>query len=107
MVNKQELEMSKLVEYTIELYKADKRIKRDERYGRNKAGLRFVDVLEYAPSTKDFIERVAQDFRETGLVATVFETYVTRTNIMTGKEFKERYDTPYYCSPSSETYYSM
>jgi hypothetical protein len=107
MVNKTELEMSKLVEYTIELYKADKRIKRDERYGRNKAGLRFVDVLEYAPCTKDFIERVAQDFRETGLVATVFETYVTRTNIMTGKEFKERYDTPYYCSPSSETYYSM
>jgi len=107
MVNKQELEMSKLVEYTIELYKVDKRIKRDERYGRNKAGLRFVDVLEYAPSTKDFIERVAQDFRETGLVATVFETYVTRTNIMTGKEFKERYDTPYYCSPSSETYFSM
>ena len=99
--------MSKLVEYTIELYKVDKRIKRDERYGRNKAGLRFVDVLEYAPSTKDFIERVAQDFRETGLVATVFETYVTRTNIMTGKEFKERYDTPYYCSPSSETYFSM
>jgi CRP-like cAMP-binding protein len=69
--------MSKLVEYTIELYKADKRIKRDERYGRNKVGLRFVDVLEYAPSTKEFIERVAQDFRETGLVVTVFETYVT------------------------------
>ena len=99
--------MSKLVEYTIELYKADKRIKRDDRYGKNKVGLRFVDVLVYAPCTKDFIERVAEDFREVGLVATVFETYVTRTNIMTGKEFKERYDTPYYCSPSSETYYSM
>jgi len=26
---------------------------------------------------------------------------------MTGAEFQERYDTPYYCSPSSETYYSM
>ena len=99
--------MSKLVEYTIELYKADKRIKRDERYGRNKVGLRFVDVLEYAPSTKDFIERVAQDFRETGLVAKVFETYVTKKNLMTGAEFQERYNTPYYCSPSSETYYSM
>jgi len=23
------------------------------------------------------------------------------------KEFEERYDTPYYCSPSSETYWSM
>ena len=99
--------MSKLVEYTIELYKADKRIKRDERYGKNKAGLRFVEVLDYAPSTSHFIEQIAQDFREAGFVATVFETYVTKKNMMTGKEFQERYDTPYYCSPSSETYYSM
>jgi hypothetical protein len=34
------------------------------------------------------------------------ETYVTRRNMMTGAEFQERYDTPYYCSPSSETYWS-
>ena len=73
--------MSTLVEYTIEIYKADKRIKRDDRYGKNKAGLRFVEVMDYAPSTKDYI--------------------------MGGKEFKERYDTPHYCSPSSEAYYSM
>jgi hypothetical protein len=26
---------------------------------------------------------------------------------MGGAEFKERYDTPYYCSPSSESYWSM
>jgi len=31
---------------------------------------------------------------------------VTRKNFMTGKEFQERADTPYYCSPSSETYWS-
>lgn len=31
---------------------------------------------------------------------------VTRRNIMSGKEFQERADTPYYCSPSSETYWS-
>lgn len=99
--------MSKLVEYTIELYKADKRIKRDERYGRNKAGLRFVDVLDYAPSTSDFIQQIAKDFREAGFVAEVFETYVIKKNMMTGAEFKERYNTPYYCSPSSEAYYSM
>ena len=99
--------MGRLVEYTIELYKADKRIKRDERYGKNKAGLRFVDVLDYAPSTSHFIEQIAKDFREAGFVATVFETYVTRQVLGTNKEFQERYDTPYYCSPSSETYYSM
>ena len=99
--------MSKLVEYSIELYRADKRIKRDERYGKNKAGLRFVDVLDYAPSTKAAIEQIAKDFREAGFVAEVFETYVTKKNMMTGAEFQERYDTPYYCSPSSEGYWSM
>jgi hypothetical protein len=31
---------------------------------------------------------------------------VTRKNYMTGVEFQERVDTPYYCSPSSETYWS-
>jgi hypothetical protein len=98
--------MSKLTEYTIEIYKADKRIKRDERRGKNKVGLRFVEVLDYAPSTKDYIERLAEDFREAGVVANVFETYVTKQNLMGGKEFQERYDTPYYCSPSSETYWS-
>jgi hypothetical protein len=30
---------------------------------------------------------------------------VLRRNIMSGKEFYERADTPYYCSPSSETYW--
>ena len=99
--------MSKLTEYTIEIYKADKRIKRDERYGKNKAGLRFVEVLDYAPSTKDSIERIAEDFREAGFVANVVETFVTKQNLMGGTEFQERYDTPYYCSASSEAYYSM
>lgn len=31
---------------------------------------------------------------------------VLRTNIMTRKEFYEAWGTPYYCSPSSETYWS-
>lgn len=31
---------------------------------------------------------------------------VTRINAMTGEEFQERADTPYYASPSSETYWS-
>jgi hypothetical protein len=99
--------MSKLTEYTIELYKADKRIKKDERYGRNKAGLRFVEVMDFAESTRDYIEIVAEQKRKLGFVVEVFETYVTRKNLIGGKEFQERYDTPYYCSPSSESYWSM
>ena len=91
---------------TIEIYKADKRIKASKRAGGNKAGLRLVDVLDYAPSTRESIEVIAQDFRDAGFVVEVFETYVTKKNAMTGAEFQERYDTPYYCSPSSETYWS-
>jgi hypothetical protein len=32
---------------------------------------------------------------------------VERTNIMTGQKFMEDVNTPYYCSPSSETFWSM
>jgi hypothetical protein len=32
---------------------------------------------------------------------------VKKINMMSGKEFLEDEDTPYYCSPSSETYWSM
>ena len=32
---------------------------------------------------------------------------VERTNIMTGEKFMEPADLPYFCSPSSETYWSM
>ena len=98
--------MSKLTAYTVELYKADKRIKKDERYGRNRVGLRFVEVQDFAPSTKDYIDTVAADMRDRGYVVEVFETFVTRKNLVGGKEFQERYDTPYFCSPSSESYWS-
>jgi hypothetical protein len=36
----------------------------------------------------------------------VHDTYVTKKNLMNGEEFQERYDTPYYLSVSSETYWS-
>ena len=32
---------------------------------------------------------------------------VERTNLMTGKKYMEPANTPLYCSPSSETYWSM
>lgn len=35
------------------------------------------------------------------------DTMVTRKNFMTGAEYQEDVNTPYYCSPSSETYWSM
>ena len=90
--------MSALIEYTLEIYKADKR---------TKEGRRLVAKQDFAPSTKDYIETVAEAKRKLGFVVYVYETYVTRKNYMGGKEFKERYDTPYFCSPSSESFWSM
>lgn len=89
--------MSALTEYTLEVYKADKR---------TKEGRRLVAKQDYAPSTKDYIAAVADSKRSLGFIVEVFETYVTRKNSMTGKTFQERYDTPYFCSPSSESFWS-
>jgi hypothetical protein len=90
--------MSALTEYTLEIYKSDKR---------TKEGRRLIAKQEFAPVTKDYIEIVAEQKRKLGLTVEVFETWVTRKNMMGGKEFKEKYDTPYYCSPASESYWSM
>lgn len=99
--------MGKMTAYTVELYKVDRRIKKDERYGRNKKGLRFVETMDFDPVTKDYISTVEQQFANAGYVVRVFETYVTRNNLQSGQTFQERYDTPHFCSPSSETFWSM
>ena len=90
--------MSQLKEYTLELYRADKR---------TKEGRRLYAKQDFAPSTKDYINTVADAKRSLGFVVEVFETFVTKQNLMGGKEFQERYDTPYFCSPASESYWSM
>ena len=90
--------MSTVKEYTLEIYKTDKRTKK---------GVRLVVKSDFAPVTKDYINSVANQWTELGFIVKVFETYVTKTNLMGGKEFKERYDTPYFCSPASESYWSM
>lgn len=35
------------------------------------------------------------------------EAQVEQTNLLTGKKFKESVNTPHFCSPSSEAYFSM
>lgn len=90
--------MSALTEYTLEIYKADKR---------TKEGRRLYAKEDFGPSTKDYISAVAEGKRKLGFIVEVFETYVVRKNSMDGRSFVERYDTPYFCSPSSESYFSM
>ena len=90
--------MSEMKEYTLEIYKSDKR---------TKEGRRLIAKQDFEPVTKDYIDAVVKAKIKLGFIVEVFETFVTKNNLIGGKEFQERYDTPYYCSPSSESYWSM
>ena len=82
--------------WTVEVYKLDKRVKE---------GKKLVSKMDYFCEDLAVIEN---DFPvKRGYVRMIHETYVTRKNLMTGAEYQERYDTPYFCSPSRESYWSM
>lgn len=84
--------------YTVEIYKKDLRTKKGERLASKK---------DYDTTNKSTLEESIKDHLQPGERYEIHETYMTRKNMMNGKEFQERYDTPYYCSPRSETYWSM
>lgn len=86
--------------YTVEVYKKDKR---------TKSGERLVKKVDHSTADRGALEHVYKHtyFPSHGYRFEIHETYVTRKNMMSGEGFRERYDTPYYCSPSSETYWSM
>jgi len=90
--------MEKRTEYTLEIYRADKR---------TKEGVRLVEKLDYHPVTEETIDEIVRFRERQGFIVKKFETYVTKRNLMGGGEFRERYDTPHYCSPASESYWSM
>lgn len=51
-------------------------------------------------------DRDAYDISEKSYFHRNIEKSVEKTNLMSGKTFMEPVNTPYYCSPSSETYWS-
>ena len=84
--------------YTVEIYRADRR---------KKEGERLVLKKDYDTDNLSTLEKSVKDHLAANERYEIHETYVTRKSFMNGAEFEERYDTPYYCSPSSETYWSM
>ena len=111
-VSKDDLEINDPIKesmLTAEVYKADKRIKKRSNYGKNKKGLRYINSVDFKDmSEKDIIEHLSESWHpKNGYEFKIEKTYQKRRNIMSGEMFYERYDTPYYCSPSSETYWSM
>jgi len=86
--------------YTVEIYKKD---------ARKKSGERLVSKTDYDVTETSMLEHtVKHTYRASqGYRYEIHETFVTKKNLMGGGEFQERYDTPYFCSPASESYWSM
>lgn len=82
-------------DYTVEVYKLDKR---------RKDGMVLSYKTDYTDVTLDQLERMYPV--QPRYVRFFKETWVEKKNLMTGLYYKERYDTPIYCSPSSESYWS-
>ncbi len=86
--------------YTVIVYKKDKRTKSGERQ------------VHYADYDTDNLSTLEHTVKHTwraghGFRYEIHETMVERVNMMGGAKYMERFDTPRYCSPSSEAYWSM
>ena len=86
--------------YTVEIYKKD---------ARKKSGERLFAKTDYETTNLADLELLIKHTWKAskGFRYAIHETMVTKKNLMGGGEFQERYDTPYYCSPASESYWSM
>ncbi len=84
--------------YTVEVYKRDRR---------TKSGERLVRKCDHSTADRVALEHVYKHtyFPSHGYRFEIHETMVKRKTIF-GDEFEERYDTPYSCSPRSESYWS-
>lgn len=81
--------------FTVEILKAD---------GRAKTGFRAYNSVDC--ESQEIVDQVLARHPAPTFQCSVHPTYVERRHALTGAVFMERYDTPYYCSPSSETYWS-
>jgi hypothetical protein len=85
-------------QYTVELYKID---------GRYKEGKKLLSKKDHVELSKeDLTELYTLKYPSPKFEFKIYDTWVTRKNHLDGKPFIERYDVPYYCSPSSETFWS-
>ena len=91
----------KKTDYTVIVEKLDKRMK---------DGKRFVKHVEFPNKYEYTMPAVIEAMQADGYPAskyelTFVETYVERTNLMTGKPYLEHFTTPYSCSPASDAYW--
>ena len=91
-----------MTNYTLEVCKIDRRKNDGERLVHK---MDFFIEPELLANIKEYITEEVFPASE-GFRVEVIETLLTKKNYMTGETFQERYDTPYFCSPSSETFWS-
>lgn len=94
--------MIELKDYTLLVFKKDRRFK---------AGEELSNTYDYKQKHLQWMIEEVRDLHSGLYPKDRFrlefcETYVERTNIMTGAKYMERFDTPRACSPSTESYWS-
>ena len=72
--------------YTVEIYRKDRRVK---------SGERLVLKKDYDTLNRSMLEKSVRDHLAVNERYEIHETYVTRTSLVGGQDFQERYDTPY------------
>lgn len=60
-----------------------------------------------AAQTRSKLDKEQFPISEVGLFYDFVEDTVIKTNLMSGKTYREKANTPLCCSPASETYWSM
>jgi hypothetical protein len=90
-------------DYTLYIYKADKRCK---------SGERLFSTTVWADRDEDVLRREIAELFDLYLPSDGFRfewtpTMKTVVNLMSGKEIQIPHDTPRSCDPSSELYWSM
>lgn len=91
-----------MLDYTIEIWVQD---------ARTKTGQRLQGKYDYHQVSGTWMQEEIAALRQELYPSPkyrieLYDTYVTRRNALTGSEYRERYDTPYAASPSSEAYWS-
>jgi elongation factor P hydroxylase len=89
------------MEYTVEIFKQDARTKSDQRM------FKKFDITVTSPRAAVQLHYESVYPAHRGYKVVLHDTFVISKNLITGAEFTERYDTPYFCSPSSETFWTM
>ena len=90
--------MDERKDWTVEVWRLDRRLK---------VGRRLLEKHDYRDQTLDSMKAIMAGLNHAPnrYLLELRETWVTRRNAMSGEQFQERYDTPWCCSPASESYH--